>query len=118
MRPRNLVFISEHTVDLEYHFPFGWGELWGIASRTDYDLTKHAQYSKKNLFYYDEQTKQKYIPYVIEPALGLNRLFLALLVDAYRVEKPDTKEKRTYLKLSERLAPVKMGIFPLQKKMS
>ncbi len=113
---KELSFYSENTVDLEYHFPFGWGELWGIASRTNYDLSKHAEHSNKNLLYYDGQTNQKYIPYVVEPALGLNRLFLAVLVDAYRVENFGSKEQRIYLKLSERLAPVKMGIFPLQKK--
>ena len=111
-----LSFYSESTVDIEYDYPFGWGELWGIASRTNYDLGQHAQYSKKNLSYFDSETNEKYLPYVIEPALGLNRLFLAVLADAYSIEKPGAKEQRIFLKLHPRLAPVKAGIFPLQKK--
>ncbi|MCS7205155.1 MAG: glycine--tRNA ligase [Leptospiraceae bacterium] len=111
-----LAFYSENTVDIEYQFPFGWGELWGIASRTDYDLRQHVLFSKKNLEYTDPETKEKYIPYVIEPALGVNRLFLAIISDGYYVENPGTKEQRTVLKLSSKLAPVKAGIFPLVKK--
>ena len=111
-----LSFYSETTADLEYKFPFGWGELWGIASRTDYDLKQHEKHSNKKLVYYDAETNEKYIPYVVEPALGLNRLFLAVLANAYAVEKTGTKEQRVYLKLHPRLAPVKAGIFPLQKK--
>ena len=113
---KELSFYSENTVDIEFDFPFGWGELWGIASRTDYDLSQHAKYSKKNLRYHDSEKNEKYLPYVIEPSLGLNRLFLAVLADAYEVEKPGTKEQRVYLKLHPRLAPVKAGLFPLQKK--
>lgn len=114
--PAELAFYSEGTVDLEYKFPFGWGELWGIASRTDYDLGKHAEFSGKKLEYNDPETNQKYLPYVVEPALGLNRLFLAVLCDAYDVEDPGTKEQRTVLRLDPKLAPVKAGIFPLVKK--
>ncbi len=113
---KELSFYSENTVDIEYHFPFGWGELWGIASRTDYDLKQHEQHSHKNLEYKDQEKGESYIPYVIEPALGLNRLFLATLCDAYCVEQPATKEQRVVLKLHPRLAPVKAGIFPLQRK--
>lgn len=111
-----LAFYSENTVDIEFHFPFGWGELWGIASRTDYDLRQHMLYSRKNLEYLDPDTREKYIPYVIEPALGVNRLFLAIISNGYLVENPGTKEQRTVLKLHPKLAPVKAGIFPLVKK--
>jgi glycyl-tRNA synthetase len=111
-----LAFYSENTVDLEFKFPFGWGELWGIASRTDYDLRQHINFSKKNLEYVDPDTKEHYVPYVIEPALGVNRLFLAVLSNGYFVENAGTKEQRTVLKLHPKLAPVKAGIFPLVKK--
>ncbi len=111
-----LSFYSEGTVDIEFKFPFGWGEIWGIASRTDYDLNCHAKKSKKNLSYYDSEKNEKYLPYVIEPALGLNRLFLAVLSDAYQIEKPNTKEQRIFLKLKPKIAPIKAGLFPLQKK--
>jgi len=111
-----LSFYSENTADIEFKFPFGWGELWGIASRTDYDLKKHAEHSKKNLEYNDQENNKKFIPYVVEPALGLNRLMLAVLSDAYFVENEGTKEQRTVLKLHPKLSPVKAGIFPLQKK--
>lgn len=111
-----LSFYSDNTVDIEFKYPFGWGELWGIASRTDYDLTQHAEHSKKNLIYFDQESGEKYLPYVVEPALGLNRLFLAILADAYLVENEGTEQQRVILKLSPRIAPVKVGIFPLQKK--
>ncbi len=114
--PEELSFYSDNTVDIEFKFPFGWGELWGIASRTNYDLTRHAESSKKNLEYFDQEKNEKYLPYVVEPALGLNRLFLAILADAYEVENEGTKEQRTVLHLHPRVAPVKVGIFPLQKK--
>ncbi len=114
--PEELSFYSEGTSDIEYKFPFGWGELWGIASRTNYDLNRHAEFSRKNLEYFDQEKNEKYIPYVVEPALGLNRLFLAVLSDAYYVENEGDKEQRTVLKLHPKLAPVKVGIFPLQKK--
>ncbi len=113
---KELSFYSENTVDIEYNFPFGWGELWGIASRTDYDLRQHSSHSKKNLNYFDAEKGENWLPYVIEPALGLNRLFLCILADSYHVENPETKEKRTVLKLASHLSPVKAGIFPLQKK--
>ncbi len=111
-----LSFYSDNTVDIEYQYPFGWGELWGIASRTDYDLGQHAKHAKKNLDYRDPDTNEVYTPYVVEPALGLNRLFLAALADAYDVEDEGTKEQRTVLRLHPKLAPVKAGIFPLVKK--
>ncbi|MCB1320125.1 MAG: glycine--tRNA ligase, partial [Leptospiraceae bacterium] len=113
---QELSFYSDGTSDIEYQFPFGWGEIWGIASRTDYDLTAHAKHSNKKLEYNDQENNRKYIPYVVEPALGLNRLMLTVLCDAYAVENEGTKEQRTILKLHPRLAPVKAGIFPLQKK--
>lgn len=111
-----LAFYSEGTADIEYEFPFGWGEIWGIASRTDYDLKRHAEFSGKSLEWHDSETNQKFVPYVVEPALGLNRLMLTVLCDAYYVENEGTPEVRTVLGLSPRIAPVKVGIFPLQKK--
>lgn len=114
--PEELSFYSDRTVDIEYKFPFGWGELWGIASRTNYDLGRHAEFSRKPLEYNDQENNRKFVPYVVEPALGLNRLFLAVLCDSYRVEDPGSKEQRVLLSLRPRLAPVKVGIFPLQKK--
>ena len=82
-----LSFYSKATSDIEYAYPFGWGELWGIADRTNYDLTRHQEYSKKNLEYLDPETNEKYIPYVIEPAVGVDRMFLAVLSDAYDEEQ-------------------------------
>ncbi len=114
--PEELSFYSEATADIEFQYPFGWGELWGIASRTDYDLSRHAEHSRKNLEYIDQENNERYIPFVVEPALGLNRLFLAILADAYDVENPGTKEQRVVLHLHPSIAPVKVGIFPLQKK--
>ncbi len=114
--PEERSHYSENTADIEYKFPFGWGELWGIASRTDYDLTQHVKVSKKNLEYFDSETNTKYIPYVVEPSLGLNRLTLAVLCDSYLVEKEGTPEQRIVLGMNPKLSPVKVGIFPLQKK--
>ena len=99
---------SQDTYDLDYKFPFGWKELWGIAYRTDYDLKQHMKYSGKNLEYNNPVTGKKLVPYVIEPAVGVNRLFFMVLNDAYRVE-----EGRTYLRLSPKIAPYKAAIFPL-----
>lgn len=101
-------FYSKKTEDLEYHFPFGYKELWGLAYRTNYDLSQHQEYSKKDLSVTDPQTGEKILPHVIEPAVGMNRLMLMILADAYLQE-----ENRTVLKLSPRLAPVKAAIFPL-----
>ncbi|MBE7440475.1 MAG: glycine--tRNA ligase [Spirochaetales bacterium] len=106
---------SDATADIEYQYPFGWGELWGIASRTNFDLNAHQSLSGKNLDYFDAEKNERYLPYVVEPALGVNRLLLAILSDAYVVENPGA-EQRTVLKLHPRLAPVKAAIFPLQKK--
>lgn len=111
-----LSFYSEATSDIEFQFPFGWGELWGIASRTNYDLSQHEKYSGQDLKYIDQANNQKYIPYVVEPALGLNRLFLAVISDAYEEEKLSDGETRIVLHLSPNVAPIKIGIFPLMKK--
>ncbi|MCB1193821.1 MAG: glycine--tRNA ligase [Leptospiraceae bacterium] len=111
-----LSFYSEATSDIEYKFPFGWGELWGIASRTDYDLSQHEKFSGQDLKYIDQTNNKKYIPYVIEPALGLNRLFLAIISDAYEEEKLEDGEMRTVLRFAPRVAPIKIAVFPLMKK--
>jgi glycyl-tRNA synthetase len=103
-------------VDIEYNFPFGgWSELEGIANRTDYDLEKHQEYSGENLSYFDQATGESYVPYVVEPAVGADRIMLAFLVDAY-TEEEVRGEERTVLKLHPRIAPVKAAVFPLSKK--
>ncbi|MCB1158889.1 MAG: glycine--tRNA ligase, partial [Leptospiraceae bacterium] len=108
-----LSFYSEGTTDIEYKYAFGWGELWGIASRTDYDLGQHERFSGEDLKYNDQVSRKKYVPYVVEPALGLNRLFLAVINDAYEEEKLENGEIRTVLRLSTKTAPVKVAVFPL-----
>ena len=115
--PEELCFYSKATTDFEYLFPFGWGELWGVADRTDYDLTQHINTSGKSLEYFDPQTNEKYIPYVIEPSLGVERLFLAIICDAYDEEKIDEKDTRVVLRLHPALAPVKAAVLPLSKKL-
>jgi glycyl-tRNA synthetase len=107
---------SNATTDIEYKFPFGWGELWGIASRTDYDLKQHMEYSKQNLEYFDNDSNNKYIPYVVEPALGVDRTLLVVLCDAYDEEKLADGETREVLRLKPFVAPYKVGILPLMKK--
>lgn len=107
---------SNATTDIEYLFPFGWGELWGIASRTDYDLKQHMQYSKQSLEYFDQEENAKYIPYVIEPSLGVDRLLLAVLCDAYTEEQLSNGDTREVLKLHPFIAPYKVSIQPLIKK--
>lgn len=109
---------SNATTDLEYQFPFGWGELWGIASRTDYDLSKHAEHSGEDMQYIDQQTNERYVPYVIEPALGADRLALAFLSDAYEEEELEDGSSRTVMKFHPAIAPFKAAIFPLSKKLS
>jgi len=101
-------------MDIEYKFPFGWKELWGIAYRTDYDLKNHSLKSGVDLSYKDQKTGEKYIPHVIEPTFGLSRLVIAILVDAFSEEEVNGK-KRIYLKIKPQLAPIKVAIFPLQK---
>lgn len=113
-----LCFYSKATTDFEYLFPFGWGELWGVADRTDYDLKQHANESKENLEYTDPVTNEKYIPYVIEPSLGVDRMFLTVLCDAYHEEEVGENDTRVVLKLAPHLAPYKVAILPLSKKLS
>ena len=116
--PEELSHYSKGTVDIEYKFPFGFGELWGIANRTDYDLTQHQINSKQNMEYYDDLENKRYIPYVIEPSVGVDRLLLALLSDAYTVETLEDGSTREVLKLHPVLAPIKATVLPLSKKLS
>ena len=116
-----LSFYSKATTDVEFLFPFGWGELWGIADRTDYDLTQHQNVSGQDLTYFDDEAKEKYIPYVIEPSLGADRMVLAFLCSAYDEENIGTEDKpdmRTVLHFHPALAPVKIGVLPLSKKLN
>jgi len=107
-----LAHYSKKTVDIEYKFPFGWGELEGIANRADFDLKNHSKFSGKDLSYKDKETGETFIPFVVEPSVGVDRLLLVLLLDSYR-EDGEGKDKRVYLKLHPKLAPVKIAIFPL-----
>ena len=107
-----LAHYAKSCVDIEYLFPMGWSELEGIANRSDYDLRQHSEHSKKELSYFDDTTKEKFIPYVIEPSAGADRATLAFLIDAYREEKV-RKEKRVVLALEHRLAPIKVAVLPL-----
>ena len=111
-----LSFYSKATTDIEFLFPMGWGELWGIADRTDYDLSVHMEHSKNDLRYLDPETNEKYLPYVIEPSVGVDRLFLAVLTDAYEEELLEDGTTREVLKLNPYLAPNKVTILPLIKK--
>lgn len=106
---------SNATTDLEYKFPFGWWELWGIADRTDFDLKAHMAESKQDMSYFDPVNNRKYVPYVIEPSVWLNRLFLTVLADAYTIEW-EWEDMRTYLKLDPKVAPIKVWVFPVVKK--
>ena len=118
--PKELAFYSKATTDFEYLFPFGWGELWGIADRTDYDLGRHIETSGKSLEYFDQTTGEKYIPYVIEPSLGVERLFLATVTEAYDEEVIDEakNDTRVVLHLHPALAPFKACVLPLSKKLN
>ena len=116
--PEELSFYSKATTDFEFLFPFGWGELWGIADRTDYDLTKHQEHSGQDLSYLDQTTNEKYIPYVIEPSLGADRVALAFLIEAYDEEELEGGDVRTVMHLHPALAPFKAAILPLSKKLS
>ncbi|MCR5671892.1 MAG: glycine--tRNA ligase [Butyrivibrio sp.] len=120
--PEELSFYSDHTTDIEYAFPFtDWGELWGIASRTNYDLSRHQETSGEPMDYFDDETNEKYIPYVVEPSLGADRVTLAFLCEAYDEENIGTEDKpdiRTVLRFHPALAPVKIGILPLSKKLN
>ena len=117
--PDELCFYSKATTDFEFLFPFGWGELWGVADRTDYDLGQHQQHSGKDMTYFDQETGEHYIPYVIEPSLGADRVALAFLVDAYDEEVIDAEKNdvRTVLHLHPALAPFKAAVLPLSKKL-
>ena len=116
--PEELCFYSKATTDFEYMFPFGWGELWGIADRTDYDLTQHANLSGEAMEYFDAETNEKYVPYVIEPSLGADRVTLAFLVEAYDEEVIGENDVRTVLHFHPALAPFKAAVLPLSKKLS
>jgi glycyl-tRNA synthetase len=109
---------SNATTDIEYAFPFGWGELWGIANRTDFDLKQHAAHSGEDFSYLDPVTNEKYVPYCIEPSVGADRVALAFLVDAYAEEDLGDGDSRTVLRLHPALAPIKAAVFPLSKKLS
>ena len=113
-----LSFYSKATTDIEFLFPFGWGELWGIADRTDYDLGRHAEVSGQDLTYFDDETGERYIPYVVEPSLGADRVTLAFLCAAYDEEELEGGDMRTVLRFHPALAPVKIGILPLSKKLN
>ena len=118
--PEELCFYSKATTDFEFLFPFGWGELWGVADRTDYDLTQHQTVSGKDLSYFDQEKNERYIPYVVEPSLGVERSVLAFLCDAYDEEVVDEAKNdvRTVLRLHPALAPFKAAVLPLSKKLS
>ena len=115
---KSLAHYSKRTVDIEYNFPFGWSELAGVANRTDFDLKSHEKFSKKDLQYFDEETGEKYIPYVIEPTMGIERVMLAALVDGFKEsDGSDGREKgEVVMRLHPVIAPVQVGVFPLVKK--
>jgi len=116
--PEELSHYSNATTDIEFLFPFGWGELWGIADRTDFDLTQHSKHSGETLDYLDSATGERYIPYVIEPSLGVDRVMLAFLCDAYDEEEVEEGDTRVVLRLHHALAPIKVAVLPLSKKLS
>ena len=113
-----LSFYSKGTTDIEYLFPFGWGELWGIADRTDYDLSRHMEASREDLTYLDPETNEKYVPYCVEPAVGVDRIFLTVMCDAYDEEEIAEGDTRIVLHLKPVLAPFKVAVLPLSKKLS
>ena len=115
--PEELSFYSKGTTDIEFLFPFGWGELWGIADRTDYDLGRHQEVSGEPMEYFDDEKKEKYIPYVVEPSLGADRVTLAFLCGAYDEEELEGGDVRTVLRFHPFLAPVKVAVLPLSKKL-
>ena len=115
--PEELAFYSKATTDIEYLFPFGWGEIWGIADRTDYDLKRHIEHSGEALDYLDPETNEKYVPYCIEPSVGLDRLVLMTLCDAYDEETVGDNDTRIVMHLSPAVAPIKAAILPLSKKL-
>ncbi|MCR5483606.1 MAG: glycine--tRNA ligase [Bacilli bacterium] len=115
-KPEELAFYSKATTDIEYMFPMGWGELWGIADRTDYDLGVHQEHSKTDMRYFDPDTNEKYLPYVIEPSVGLDRLTLALINESYKNEELEDGTTREVFKIHPFLAPIKVTVLPLVKK--
>ena len=121
--PEELAFYSKATTDFEYLFPFGWGELWGVADRTDYDLSQHQKHSGQDLTYFDQEKNERYVPYVVEPSLGADRVALAFLCDAYDEEVVSTDDKgkediRVVMRLHPALAPFKACVLPLSKKLN
>ena len=116
--PEELSHYSNATTDIEFKFPFGWGELWGIADRTDFDLKQHMAHAKEDLSYFDPNKNEKYVPYVVEPSLGADRVALAFLCDAYDEEEVSEGDVRTVLRLHPALSPIKVAILPLSKKLS
>ena len=116
--PEELSHYSKATVDIEYKFPFGWGELWGIANRTDYDLRQHSEYSGEDLSYLDPVTNERFYPYCVEPSVGVERLALVILCDAYDQETLEGGETRVVLRLHPALSPIKVAVLPLSKKLS
>ncbi len=114
--PEELCFYSNATTDFEFKFPFGWGELWGVADRTDYDLNAHMKVSGKDLSYLDPVTNEKYVPYVIEPSLGVERMVLAILCNAYEEQELEGGDSRVVMHFHPTLAPIKVAVLPLQKK--
>lgn len=115
--PAELAFYSKATTDIEFLFPFGWGEVWGIADRTDYDLKRHMQYSGESLEYLDPETNEKYVPYCIEPSVGLDRLVLMTLCNAYDEEQVGDNDTRIVMHLVPAVAPYKAAVLPLSKKL-
>ena len=113
-----LVFYSKATTDIEFNYPFGWGELWGIADRTDYDLNRHQEFSKQDMSYMDPETNEKFIPYVIEPSVGVDRLMLAFLCNSYELQELEGDDSRVVLHLHPALAPYKVAVLPLSKKLN
>ncbi|MYK26693.1 MAG: glycine--tRNA ligase, partial [Dehalococcoidia bacterium] len=114
--PEELSHYSAGTSDIEYDFPWGWGELEGIANRTDFDLKAHSGHSGQDLSYFDEETRERFIPYVIEPAAGLTRTLAVALLEAYTVEPDEKGDERVVLKLPAAIAPIKVAVLPLSKK--
>ena len=115
-----LSFYSKATTDFEYMFPFGWGELWGVADRTDYDLTQHQKISGQDMDYFDQERNEHYIPYVVEPSLGADRVTLAFIVEAYDEEVVDAEKNdtRVVMHFHPALAPIKCAVLPLSKKLA
>ena len=116
--PEELSHYSNATTDIEFMFPFGWGELWGIADRTDFDLKQHSEHSGEKLEYIDPVTNERYTPYCVEPSLGADRVALAFLVEAYDEEQVGENDTRVVMRFHPALAPVKAAVLPLSKKLS